>query len=287
MELMTRTVYSSALQTALYLDVPVDIPPNCTLNERFTIQAGVYPTASNPPKAQYYSLGNGGHTFTVGANGIPKPEPVQHRSTDAAAYMPLPFVMRLPTNDLDITDAANYALRRIEVWGGVSYVCYYLKRVAMTGVTVNLQYKTVDPTTNIVTTTAFVPDSTNLNPTPPILSNTGVNLTTGDYVTADAQIDLSLSASDCTELLNVATIMYGDPGAAIVSEVLFCSGQDQSVTVAGVGNSTFAFLEAIAVQVMTFVAAFYPIEFVNTGVDMLLNVGATEPLLNLNGTSST
>lgn len=283
MEQMTRTVYSAALQTALYMNLPVPIKPNSTLNERFSVQQGQLPTIDNPPRARYYSLGIGGHTFTVGADMIPKPEPIQHRATDAAAFKPLPFVLRLPTNDLSPTDRAKYALRRAEVWQGQTYFAYYLKRIDFTGVTVDMQYKTVDSQGN-VTTTEFVPDSSNLNPTPPTLSSTGVNLTTGDYVSADARIDLSLSAEDCQELLNVATIIYGDPRYAIVSEVLLCSGVDQAVQAStGVGNGTFSFMEAIASQVMTFVSSFIPVSFMNNGADINLDVGATEPLLNLNG----
>lgn len=282
MEQMTRTVYSAALQTALYTKRTVPIKTNSTLNERFSIQAGQLPTADNPPFAGYYSLGNGGHTFTVGADGIPKPEPIQHRSTDAAAFKPLPFVLRLPANDLSPTDRAKYGLRRQETWQGVTYIAYYMKRIDFTGVTVDMQYKTVSG--GVTTTTEFVPDSSNLNPTPPDLSSTGVNLTDGSYVSADARIDLSLSASDCQELLNVAQIMYNDPRAAIVSEILYCSGVDQSVDVSsGVGNGTFSFLEVIAAQVMTFVSAFVAVQFLNNGVDIILDVGATEPLLNLDG----
>lgn len=286
MEQMTRTVYSSALQTALYMNLPAPIKTNSTLNERFSIQQGVLPTIDNPPRARYFTLGNGGHSFTVGADGIPKPEPIQHRTTDAAAFKPLPFVLRLPANDLSPTDRAKYALRRTEVWQGVNYIAYYLKRIDFTGVTVDMQFKTVDSTGN-VTTTEFVPDSSNLNPQPPQLSSTDVNLTTGDFVTADARVDLSLSASDCAELINVATIMFGDPRAAIVSEIMLASGVDQAVTVqSGVGNGSFSFLEAIASQVMTFISGFVPVQFMNNGVDILLDVGATEPLLNLNGEST-
>jgi hypothetical protein len=287
MEQMTRTVYSAALQTALYLNEAVPIKANSTLNERFTIQPGVLPTIDNPPRARYYSLGNGGHTFTVGADMIPKPEPIQHRSTDAAAFKPLPFVLRLPANDLDPATRANYGLRRMEVWQGVTYVAYYLKRIDFTGVTVDMQYKTVDSTTGTVTTTEFVPDSSNLNPTPPVLTD-GVNLTDGSFVAADARIDLSLTTFDCNELLNVAQVIWGDPAYAIVSEILLCSGVDQMVSVnSGVGNGTFNFMEAIASQVMTFVSGFIPVQFMNNGVDLFLDVGATEPLLNLSGSTTT
>jgi hypothetical protein len=135
-----------------------------------------------------------------------------------------------------------------------------------------------------VPTTEVVPDSSNLNPTPPALSSTGVNLTTGDYVSADARVDLSLSAADCQELLNVAQVIWGDPRYAIVSEILLCSGVDQAVQAStGIGNGSFSFMEAIASQVMTFVSGFIPVSFMNNGADINLDVGATEPLLNLNG----
>ncbi|MDR3392341.1 MAG: hypothetical protein P4L77_11465 [Sulfuriferula sp.] len=285
MEQMTRTVYCSALQSGLYLNLPIPIKPNSTLNERFSIQAGVLPTIDNPPRARYYSLGNGGHTFTVGSDMIPKPEPIQHRTTDAAAFKPIPFVLRLVANDLTPVQRANYGLRRFETWQGQQYVAYYLKRIDFTGVTVDMQYKTQNAD-GTWTSTEFVPDSSNLNPTPPDLSPTGINLVTGAYVSADARVDLSLSASDCQELINVANVMFGDPRAAIISEVLLCSGVDQNVTVPGPGNTTFNFLEVIASQVMTFVEAFALANFLNNGLDILLDVGATEPLLNLNGTTT-
>lgn len=285
MEQMTRTVYSAALQTGLLLNLPVPIKPNSTLNERFNIQSGVLPTIDNPPRARYYSLGNGGHTFTVGADGIPKPEPVQHRATDAAAFKPFPFVMRLLASDLTADQRAQFCLRRIETWGGSQYATYYLRRIDFTGVVVDMQYKTEDDQGNW-TSTEFVPDSSNLNPSPPDLSSSGINLVSGAYVSAEALVDLSLSASDCQELLNVAQIVYGDPAAAVISEVLLCSGVDQAVNVTGPGNSSFSFLEAIASQVMTFVEAFAAINFLNNGFDLELDIGATEPVLNLTGNTT-
>lgn len=279
MENITRTVYGSALQSALYLNLPVPIKPNSTLNEKFGIQAGVLPTIDNPPRARYYAIGNGGHKFTVGADGIPKPEPIQHRATDAAAFNHIPFVMRLPANDLSTADRLKYGLRRIEVWQGQQYVCYYLKRIDFTGVTVDMQLHTV--VNGQETVTEFVPTADNLNPQPPVLSSTGVNLTDGNYVAADARIDLSLTAADCAELINVANIIYQDARAAIVSEAMIVSGVDQAVQVSGSGNSSFSFLEVIAAQVTSFVNTFIPVNFLNNGADILLDVGATEPLLNL------
>jgi hypothetical protein len=42
-------------------------------------------------------------------------------------------------------------------------------------------------------------------------------------------------------------------------------------------------MEVIGSQVMTFVSGFIPVQFMNNGVDLFLDVGATEPLLKLDG----
>lgn len=279
MENTTRTVYGSYLQTCMLTGVPFSKIANTTLNEKFSIQADAVPNAGEIPKMRYFAIGNGGHQFTVGADGVAKPEPVQHRATDAALFKHLPFVLREPTNDLAAADRANYGLRREETWNGLRYIAYYLKRIPMADVVPGMEYKTVaDGTT---TTTAFVPDSSNLNPTPPDLSSTGVNVVSGDYTVATAKVGLSLSATDVTELLNVAQVIFGDPNAAIISEIAMVAALDRSVQVAGVGGAMFAFNEAVVAQVVSHINSFFPLRFSNNGVELLLDVGATEPLFAL------
>ncbi len=280
MESVTRTVYSSYIQTCLLLGIPPVYPANSTLNEKFGIQSGTLPTANDRPTLGYYGIGNRGHQIVVGAEGIPKPEPVQHRATDAALYGHIPFVLRPVMDDLTSVERARYALRREEVHNGETYVAYYLRRLDKSNVTPIMNYKVIAD--NQESTAPFVPNSSNLNPTPPNIASTGVNVIGGEYVSASALLSLSLTESDATELINVAKVLYDDEYASIISEICFCTGVDKIVQVTGSQGGTFNFNEAIGVQIASHIPAMIPMKFSNTGTSITLSVGATEPLFLLN-----
>lgn len=280
MKVITRTGFGSYVQTDGLTGIPFALVPSTTMNEKFGVQSGVAPSAGVLPTMRYFMVGNGGHRLTVGANNIAKPEPIQHSATDAALYEHLPFVLREVGSDLTPSQIAGYRIRVPVTINGVNYIAYYAKVLDYTNVATQMQLVTInsDGTQTVV---PFVPDSSNLNPTPPPLSNTGVNVTTGQYLTVSAKVPLTLSANDVTELLNVANIIYGDPELAIVSEIALCTGVDKLVSSGGSGSPTINYTEAIALQVATFFNSFYAMEYANDGVSVLLDVGATEPLLKL------
>lgn len=277
MNAVSRTIYSSYLQTCSLLNLPFTLAPNTTLNELFGIENGIAPAST--PALGYFAIGNGGHKMTVGANGIAKTEPVQHKGTDAALFNHTPFVLREIANDLMPTERINYALRRQETHNGRQYIAYYLKRISTTNVVPDMEYIAV--ANGVQTITAFVPDSSNLNPTPQVLSNTGINVVSGDYVAASAKVNIVLTPAEVIELLNVATVLYNDPGMAIISEIALCSGVDKIVQSPTVGNATINFNDAIAVQVLSFISTFYALQFTNSGTTLLLDLGASEPIWNL------
>lgn len=249
------------------------------MNQKFGIQNGTVPVSTERPKLGYYCIGNRGHQLVVGGEGIPKPEPVQHSATDAALYGHIPFVLRLVTNDLTSTERARYALRREEQHNGDTYVAYYLRRLDLTNVTPIMNLKTV--TNGVEQTTAFVPNSSNLNPTPPDIINSGVNVTDGQYVSASAVVTLSLTETDALELINVAKVLYNDEYYSIISEIGLCTGIDKVVQVTSSIGGTFNFNEAIVVQIASHIPAMIPLKFSNTGTDITLSLGATEPLFSL------
>lgn len=285
MDNIVRTVYGSYLQSCQLLGLPFALATNSTLNEKFEVQAGVLPNSGVLPTCGYFAIGNGGHKLSV-TNGLYIPEPIQHLTTDAALYNHLPFVLREPANDLTTAQQALYGLRVSEVHNGINYIAYYLKRINFTGVAVSMQYKTVNAD-GTVTTSPFQPDTGNLNPQPPSLSPTGVNVVTGDYVMASAPVPITLTADDVTEILNVANIIYGDPNAAIVSEIALVSGVDKTIAVGGSGQPTFNFKEVIAAQVDTFINTFYALNFSQDGVQNVVDCGAVEPLYKLVAGSGT
>jgi hypothetical protein len=280
MELITRTVYGASLQTSLLLNIPVDIKPNTTLNEKFGIFPTTFITQQDRPSMRYVAIGNGGHRSITGPEGISVPDPVQHTSTDAVLYKHLPFVLRDPANDLTPVQRANYGLRRVQSHDGKPYIAYYLKRLDYTTVVSKLDFKTVQEG-GATTTSEFIPNSSNLEPIPPALSSTGVNVTTGNYISATAKIPFTLNESDIQELLDAATIIYGDDNYAIISEIALCSGVDKVLTIDAGQPGSFNMNEVIGAQVVTFFNTFFSCKFDNKGIDILLDVGASEPLFVL------
>ena len=257
---------------------------NTTLNEKFSVQAGIAPANGVIPPLGYFAIGNGGHKLSVGADGLTKTEPVQHSATDAALFKHLPFVLRELNNDIDVVERAKYAIRRKEVYNNVTYVAYYLKRLDLANTTANTELISVKD--GVQTVTAFTPNSSNLNPTPQVLSSTGVNVATGDYVSATAKVNIKFTKAEVSELLNATNIIYGDPGYAIISEILLCTGVDKLIQTFGDGANTINFTEAIAVQAASFINTFFALQYTNEGCEAALDVGICESLMNISGTTA-
>lgn len=275
-----RSIFGAYLQTCQLVGLPFVLAPNTTLNEKLNIQANLVPAANDMPHMRYVAIGNGGHRMQAGADGMAIPKPIQHRSTDAELFNHLPFVLRDLANDLTAQERVNYGLRRIETHDGNSYIAYYLKRLDLSAVVPKMEYNAVANDTT--TTTVFVPNSSNLNPTPPAINNSGANTVTGDFVTASAKIPFLFTSNDVDEYLNVCRVIYGSEDYAIISEIALCSGLDRTVSVSSVNSGTFNFNEVIAAQVVSFISTFTAMQFTRDGLNMAYDCGATEPLFLLN-----
>ena len=276
MQSTVRTVYSAALQTATLLDIPLTIKDHSTLNEKFNVLANQSISSSERPKMQYVCIGNGGHRVVTGSNGIPYIDPIQHRPRDAALFNHLPFVLRTLDNDLTAAEVAKYRLRVLVTINGINYAAYYMKVLDLSTTVEEMDLYTVAH--GVTTSTAFSPNSGDLNPTPPTVSSTGVVSTTGNYIAASAQVPFVMSTNDIAEFANACNILYGNPDYAIISEIALCSGVDKSATGSFNGN-TRTYAEVIGAQVMSFVSSFFATQFVNSDINMTLNVGSTEALL--------
>ena len=279
MESVCRTAYGAYLQSCLMLGIPHVIQQYTTLNEKLGIQSGITLAPGTLPKVQYYCIGNGGHSMTMGADNIPLSKIKQHKATDAALFNQLPFVLREPANDLGPADRAKYGLRKEVVINTVSYIAYYLRRVVMDDVEARLEYRNVNE--GVITVTPFVPTADNLNPTPTIINNIGVNTANGDYITCTSQMPLSFTPDEIAEFLNVASIMYGDENYAIISEIGLCSGGDKVIAATSSTGASFNFNEAIGVQIVSHISAFHAARYSTNGLEKILDVGSNSVLLNI------
>lgn len=279
MESVCRTIWGSYLQSCELLGITHDVKEFTTLNEKFAIQSGVAITPGTYPKVQYFCIGNGGHQMTMGADNIPLTKINQHKATDAALFKHLPFVLRTVDNDLTATQRANYALRKEEIFNGTTYIAYYLRRIDMTGVISEIDYRSV--LNGVITSTVYVPSIGSLSPTPAVINNTGVNVLAGDYITTTAMVTVAFTPEEIAELLNVANIIYADENYAIISEIGLCSGADKVINIISASGGNFNFNEAIGVQIISFISSMHIAKYTTQGIEKFLDIGCNEPLVSL------
>lgn len=276
MDYVTRSVLGAKLQTSQLLGLPFAIPQHATLNEKLNINPSIAIPDTVIPTVKYGVIGNGGHRMVSGTDGISYPDVIQHLPRHTGLYNQLPFALREPTDDFTVAEISKYRLRTLVTINGVQYVAYYGKELDLSSTVPELYYYSV--ANGVTTATSFAPNSSDLNPTPPSLSSTGVVETTGDYIAASAQVPFKMSQADIEEFENVCKIMYGSTNYAMISEIGLCAGMDKQVNVSLNGNNV-TITEAVGVVITGFIAAFYPAKFCTTGIDIALNVGALETML--------
>lgn len=278
MKNIVNTAYGRFLSTHTLLGLPFSILENTTLNQKLKIQADQAPAPTELPTLKYYSIGNRGSKCATGPNGVAKTNYEQHRSTDGAPFNIIPFVIREPDMDLTAAEKAKYALRTSIVVKGKTYIAYYLKRFDLVGVKPTMLHYVVD--NGVTTVSPFIPTLENLNPTPPDLSNTGVNTLNGEYISTTAKIELKFTPFDATELIHVAEVLYDDPTYAVINEFCLCTGVDRAVTYVG-PSGNFNFNEAIGVQAFAHYASLKTIDTPSDEFTMTLDVGLTDPLFKI------
>lgn len=276
---VTRTIYGAAVQTSLLMGLPFTFPEYTTLNQYLGILKDNLPSVNEKPSLAYYVWGNRGHSMTIGADGIPLNDVVQHRATDAGLFGQLPFVLREVNQDLTQLERAKYVLRRQEEHNGVAYWAYYGRRLDKSNMSVGTYLTQVQ--NGVGTTGPFTPTQANLTPSPQQLANSATNLINADYVAARARMTLSMTETDVAEMLNVAKVLFDDERYAIVSELGLCTGVDKAINAPSYGGGTFQFQEAIGVQIASHVAVYNPLLQTNTGVQVEMDVGVNEPLYAL------
>lgn len=280
MEYIVRAAAGANLQTTQLVGAQLEIKPNSSLNQKFGIQETTALAQDDDPSMQYVVIGNKGHRMITGPDNIPYPEPQLHTPNHAGLYNHLPFVLRLPNEDLTPQERVNYRLRRIEQHDNVTYVAYYAKKLDMSATSPTLELRTVDGDT--VTSTPFNYTLDDLNPTPPNVPPGQTLVTGSDYIASTSKVPFKLTANDITELLNAVNIIYGNDNYAIISEIGLCHGADRVVP-GDFNGATVGYTEVIGCQITTFVSSFFAAKFMNNGIDVTFDVGSVEPMLVLSG----
>lgn len=282
---VTRTVLGAYLQTHNLLGKDLTLMDHSTLNEKFDILNPATPGNGVGPgersALKCLVIGNGGHTVITGPDSIPYTAPLQHRSTDFALFKHIPFAMRDIVAGEDVTSGtfvkSNYCLRKVENHDGTDYAVYYGRRInnpQAIDITVK-HFVTEDG--EVISNVDFVPTfEDQLEPVPPALPNENVVTTTADYIAVSAILPLILGPDEIEELKNVAMILYGNEDLAIISEMGVCTGIDMAVPA-----SVPVFTDVKCCQIFTHIVTYHAAAHVNNGLEINLELGATEPLLAL------
>lgn len=271
---ITRTVYGARLQSLQYFGLPYTPVASTTLNEKLNIFPDQHPSNSEMPCNRYFCIGNRGHRNAVSADGFEYQEALQHQPSDASLFGLMPFVLRRVTDDLDIPSRARYGLRRIEEHGGLNYVAYYGRRMDLVGVASQMLFNHVE--NGVKTFTPFVPNSGNLNPTPPVIPPTGSVTTSGDFLSVSTKVSLSFDEVDIGEYIEATKIIFGDEKFAIISEIGIVAGCDKILT-----SGSLTYNEIVDAQVTAFIDGYHPLNYTMAGLSIEADVGATQPLLEV------
>lgn len=291
MQSSQRTAIGAYLQTTNLLGLNYKILDHTTLNEKFRTYAarGINQSTkefSGTPAIRYMAIGNGGHDITTSGSGantanIGRPTPVPHKPKDTGLYSYLPFVLKLASDgDLTPTERSKYRMRVIESHGGETYIAYYLKVLDLTNTSPTIEKRTIAD--GNINTQSYEFTIDNLDPQKPII-NTGNSISSiKSYAVATAKVEINLNSDDITNLKAACEIKYGDENYAIISEVALCSGDDDDIEAVSSGTvPTPAYKEAIGVQIFSFINTFYSAPFNNSGINLNIELGSVETLLDI------
>lgn len=274
MRTITRTIYGARLQSLQYFGLPYNHIPNTTLNEKLNIFPDQRPDPGEMPRNRYFCIGNRGHRLAVGADSFPLTDELQHQPSHGGPYGIVPFILRRASEDLDVPTRAKYGLRRLETHNGQNYIAYYAKRIDLSGVTAGMYMNAVED--GVTTTSPFVPNSGDLNPTPPSIPPTGSITTSGDHLSVSTLVDLSLSRSEIEEYIEAVKILYGDERYAVISEISMVAGCDKILTQSGLSYN-----EIVEAQITAHITDYHALRYSNNGLVLTADVGAVEPLFEV------
>lgn len=282
MTAITRSIYGADLQSFEYINKPYIPDHKTTVNEIFNIHYNKVPTATELHSLQYFCIGNKGHFATTAGDGFTNIAYYKHKPQDAGLYNFIPFVIRPENADLSTSERLQYGMRvPITVGTGLSaavYWAYYFKKLDTSNL---IPQKKIKTTINGVSNySPFVADEANLTPLPSVPSNSQVNTSDGTSYEVVTVLDVSISPLDAEEIRNACQIIYGDANRAVISEIGVVSAIKKSVELLdkNLATTTGTYFEAIRAIITDFVSTYHSLVESSNGVDLKLNLGASEPL---------
>lgn len=281
MNTVQATAYGAKSLISMLLGHSPQADAKATVNERLDILGTARPTSTEKVYLGVLIAGNKGHVSTIGEDGIALTSIQDHFATNASLYGPMPFCMRAIDDDIPQELRAKYALRTIELIGTQQYYVYYGLRMNISPEDVVVRMQKVTTENGIERFEDFVPDTSDLFPTPITLPSTGAVTTTDVKIKISCMIEVVLNEEDITEYVNCAKIKFGgDERYAIMSEFALCIGADRAIDVTTTAG-TVKFLESIGTQIYNFAADFKAVYYNTQELTIDFDIGNQIPMLGV------
>lgn len=276
---VTRTAIGALLQTVKFLGLPnkLALKPNSTLNQKFSVQNGVLPADTQTLNFKYLVIGNKGHYTVRADDGSDETDVVPHRTNHNGLYNHIPFVLREVGDDLTALEREKYCLRTTLDIGSKKYIAYYGRRLNTSGVVPQVLEVTVIE--GIESTKVYNFELEDLNPTRPVVPNTGVVVGSNQFIAASAIVEVKFTKEDIAEIVNAHRIRTGSTRSPVISEIGLVTGVDKLVQGSAGGAGSIDYNEVIGAQISVHVSTNHPIAYNSNGLTMVYDIGASEPIL--------
>lgn len=274
-----RTIYGAVDQLANFAGCPVPAVLQTTpsINKELNIQPDAVAEAGDIRRLRAVVFGIGAHTYTTGVQGIALPDTKNHTSRDAGLFMPIPAAVREVGNDLSEAMRARMAFREIKNINGVDHIVYWGYRVDASNSTIGVEELTVE-NGRVTSRVPFTPLASDRAPEYIDMNSQEANILSGKALSAYVPVPVELDSAAVSEILNAATILYGSPRYAYVSEIGFVSGADRVVQSPN-GAGTITFNEIIAGNIAAHAPTMIAMSARGSGLSMTFNITGTEALL--------
>lgn len=301
--IITRTIYSGALQTVRQLGLKHVLLNYTTLNQALN-EPTINPLLPSPPTrgmeiydpydpdtdtpnlySRYLVMGNGGHKNIQDPNdSIPYTVPVAHMATDAGLFSIMPLIARPIDDALTSAERKKYGLRRTGVGAdGKLYEFYFALKLEYDRTTPEMTLTEV--VNGETVTTEFVPTLDNLRPT-----QSGENVTyAGKYANVSSFTQVTWDQQMLEEIGEACRLFFGNARKAIASELALCYGVEKPIkqrypasgaqTPISVANGLFT--EIAAMQVAVHATTYIPLAYIDEEYTLSLDLGASEPLIGV------
>lgn len=276
------TRWGEALIASAITRRPIDYIANSTYNEALDFLPLEHMGTNEIPFIGWVGMGIGSdymkalpHPIT--GDVIENPTKYIHSNEDAVPFIAMPYVLREEGKDnLSKAERDKLSGRCIMTINGKRWVAYMLRAAEITNSKVTINKVTVDSDGNVIGNDPLEPSQRPLNPVrdPNFV---GEAPSTNEYLQIRSSVELSLSPSDLSELINVANIMFGATDIEI-TEFSIVGGISKSHVVVD-GSTNITYNEVIGAQSTHFSpVSFSAAQRVDVGVDITFQIGQSLPM---------